>query len=283
MDNVVKIVEEPFSCARRSASVCSTCQHIDAAAQAEVAQISGRRFVDAGATVLANGGEARLVGTVLAGILKISKTLLNGSEQIVGLVYPGEFFGQLFGDRMDVAIEAATDVELCVADRLAYEALVMRYPRLKQLVLMNSLHELAVARESMLLLSCQTTLERVATYLLVMLERRVQMLTDISVRSQRDIAASHIRRVDLASYLGTTFETISRHLNYLAGRDIIRIIDSNHFEIIDKDGLLAISGVSDADLRVFRPTVLQRDAPQPATPTSPDRRSRTGADTLPDL
>jgi len=275
--NVVKFADHPFSCNSRRAL---THQWVEADALCEIARISGRRSVVAGGTIMVNGGEASLVGTVLAGILKISKTLLNGREQIVRLVYPGEFFGQLFEPRMDVAIEAATDADLCVADRVAYEGVVIRYPKLQQAVLHESLHELAVARENMLLLSCQTTLERVATYLLVMLERREQILSDMAVRPQRDIAVSQIRRVDLASYLSTTFETISRHLHQLSDMDVIRIIDNNHFEIVDKDRLLCISGVTDADLRVFRPSNRQPDASWSAMPGNFGRLRPNDSETL---
>lgn len=254
MGNMAGIPEASARCARCSASLCTLCERAEPAAHTELIRISGRRFVDAGGTILASGGEASLVGTVLAGILKVSKTLLNGREQIVSLVYPGEFFGQLFRPTMDFAVEAATDVELCVADREAYESVVRRHPALKQAVLQSMVNDLAIARESLLLLGCLTTLERVATYLLIMLERRENLLTDMAMRSQKRVAATHIRRSDLASYLSTTFETISRHLHHLAAKGVIRIIDSNHFEVLDPDRLRTIAGVSQADLAIFNPS-----------------------------
>tara|TARA_R110002020_G_scaffold32448_4_gene99834 strand:+ start:5109 stop:5855 length:747 start_codon:yes stop_codon:yes gene_type:complete len=229
------------------------------ASHADIARISGRHFIGAGQTILANGGDASLVGTVLAGVLKVSKTLPNGRERIVSLIYPGGFFGQLFAPVMDFAVEAATDAEICAADRTAYEGLLARHPKLEHALLVTTANQLALARERALLLSCQNSLERVATYLLVMASRRDHLLTGMEVAPQKAVAALMITRADLASYLGTTFETISRHLHYLADKNVILIIDSGHFEIIDPERLQSIAGVSNDDLRLFLPAPRQAD------------------------
>jgi CRP/FNR family transcriptional regulator len=122
MGNLASIVNEQSRCGRCRASVRSICGFSAPVIHADIARISGRRFVAEGQTVLAAGGTAGLVGTVLAGVLKVSKTLPNGRERIVSLLYPGDFLGQLCFPAMNFAFEAATDVEICVSDRLAYEA-----------------------------------------------------------------------------------------------------------------------------------------------------------------
>lgn len=258
MGNVTSIVDERTRCTRCRASVRSICGLSGLATHIEIARISGRRVVAGGATILANGSGANLVGTVLAGVLKVSKTLPDGREQIVSLVYPGDFFGQLFRPVMEFAVEAATDVELCVADRLAYEGVLSRHPEMEHAMLLATFGELALARERSLLLSCQTTLERVATYLLVMMERREQLLTATKLQSETRLATLAITRADLAGYLGTTFETISRHIHYLANKGVISIVDRSHFEVLDSDRLLSIAGVSSEDLRLFRAPLLDQ-------------------------
>ena len=206
-----------------------------------------------GQTILANGGEASVVGTVLRGVLKVSRTLPDGRERIVSLLYPGDFFGQLYVPSVDFSVEAATDAQICVADRLSYEGVMARHPDLAHAMLVVTTSALALARERSLLLSCQTTLERVATYLLVMVERRDRMLAEMKLRPHKTIAAFAVSRTDVASYLGTTFETISRHVHYLEAQGVIAIIDSSHFEVLDRDGLQTIAGVSADDLRLFLP------------------------------
>ena len=88
------------------------------------------------------------------------------------------------------------------------------------------------------------------------------MLTEIKLRPQKTIAAFAITRTDLASYLGTTFETISRQIHYLEDHGVIHIMDSNHFEIVDRGMLQTIAGVSNEDLRLFMPTSVERPPPR---------------------
>lgn len=254
MGKIEDIANEANRCTRCSASVRSVCGLSDFVAHSDIAAISARRFVPAGQTILASGGEAAVVGTVLGGILKVSKTLPDGRERIVSLLYPGDFFGQLFTTSMDFAVEAATDVEICVADRLAYEGVIGRHPKLEHAILLATSRALAVARESSLLLSCLTSLERVATYLLVIVGRRDHLLGGIRLPTRNSVAALGISRSDVASYLGTTIETISRHLHYLEDKGVILIRDNNHFEVLDADRLQSIAGVSDNDLALFMPT-----------------------------
>jgi CRP/FNR family transcriptional regulator, anaerobic regulatory protein len=267
MGKIEDIANEANRCMRCSASVRSVCGLSDLVTHADIAAVSGRRFVVAGQTILASGGEAAVVGTVLGGILKVSKTLPDGRERILTLLYPGEFFGQLFTDTMDFAVEAATDVEICVADRLAYEGVIGRHPKLEHAILLATSRALAVARESSLLLSCLTSLERVATYLLVTVGRRHHLFNGIRLPTLNAVATLGISRSDVASYLGTTIETISRHLHYLEHKGVILILDNNHFEVLDADRLQSIAGVSDSDLELFMPT--------PVPSMTEDRHSQT--------
>lgn len=250
MQTLGRLADQAARCAHCSLSG-TVCGLADIAGRAEIAAISGQRFVEAGQTIIANGGEATNVGTVLAGVLRVTRTLPDGRERVVGLLYPGDFFGQVFISSADFAIEAATDVEICVADRLAFEGAMARRPALARSLLLTMTNALAQAREQTLLLNCQTTLERVTTYLLVMLERRERRMADLKVRSLKATAAFMVSRADIASYLGTTFETISRHIHYLADRGVISIIDSNHFEVIDRGELQSIAGVSSDDIKLF--------------------------------
>lgn len=252
MQTLGRIADQATRCAHCSLSG-TLCGLAGIASRAEIAAISGQRFVEAGQTIIANGGEATNVGTVLAGVLKVTRTLPDGRERVVSLLYPGDFFGQVFISSADFAIEAATEAEICVADRLTFEGVVARHPALARSLLLTVTNALAQAREQALLLSCQTTLERVATYLLVMMERRERRMAELDVRSLKATAAFMVSRSDVASYLGTTFETISRHIHYLADRGVISIIDNSHFEVIERDELQLIAGVSNEDIRLFFP------------------------------
>ena len=95
--------------------------------------------------------------------------------------------------------------------------------------------------------ACQSTTERLATYLALRMLRKLG-----AGRSQSSaplIVRSPISRRDFAGFLGTTVETVSRNVQSLSRHQIIRIVDSGTFEILDPDQLIAASGQSEDDLR----------------------------------
>ena len=262
------IVEKPpmesARCDRCVVRDKAMCVVTELAAQIELGRVSRNRHARADETILAENSQSSVVGNVLAGVMRITKTLADGRQKVIGLIYPVEFFGRPYDETTEFAFEAATDVELCVIERHAFEAVVSRHPELEHELLLTTLNDLAFSRERSLLLGCQNTLERIATYLLVMLERREQLLADMSLERHKRVAISAINRRDLASYLSTTIETISRTIHHLSRIGVVRIIDSSHFEVLDPDGLLALSGLSPDDLKLFgrvRHVAVGRPAP----------------------
>ena len=51
-----------------------------------------------------------------------------------------------------------------------------------------------------------------------------------------------VNRRDIAAYLGTTVETLSRQIQNMARKKVIRILDAKHFEILDEARLIALAG-----------------------------------------
>jgi CRP/FNR family transcriptional regulator len=229
----------------------TVCSVLGSKIQKLLAEISVIKIFPAGSVVIGDGSGHAFVGSLLRGVVRQSRVLRDGREQIVGLAYPGEFLSQSIFGRLSFTIEAATDVEMCVAERPAFEALCDKEPRLRTEVMRRCLDDVSRANERVLMLASQSTLERVATYLLVTLARRELLLFDGHAAQHKRVSASSISRKDMASYLGTTMETISRHTHYLASKGIIRILDSAHFEVLDYDRLFTIAGVTDEELELL--------------------------------
>jgi CRP/FNR family transcriptional regulator len=221
-----------------------------------------RISVPVGAVVAYQGDDAKTIGTVVAGILKLVKTLPDGRQQIVGFVHPGELFGRPHAEQSDCAIEAATDVALCVSDRHAYERAMAIRPELEHQVLLLTLADLAEARTRELILGCQTTQERIASFLLITLRRRLRVIGGLASPGQVPVVALKISRKDLASYLSTSIETISRTLHQFADKRIIGLLDHEHFAIRDVDGLKQLCGLAAEDLDIFAEPSTKIAAPQ---------------------
>jgi CRP/FNR family transcriptional regulator len=216
-----------------------------------VAKRSKVLTVDAGDTIIASGAEGAIVGSVLAGILKLVKSLPDGRQQIVGLLHPGDFFGWPPNDPLKLSIEAATDAQLRLGDLDLFEASIVEDPMVGRQLLQMALQDLGEARMRGVIMGCQSPKERVASYLLIALERRSRTFGRHLKLSANQITALKISRRDLASYLSTTVETISRVLHEFANAELIGLLEHDHFEVIDHDGLIHASGLANEDLVAF--------------------------------
>lgn len=196
-----------------------------------------RRYAN-GVTLVEEGAEPSVVGFVTSGVVRITQSLQDGRQQVVGLAIAGDFFGHLFRRGDLFRYEAATDVSACVFRQKAFEAIMTRDHDLEHLVMTSLLGDLDMCREWMIVLGRQNTLERLVSFMLHISRR---MHASGLVLDPRIIEVPITRR-DIAAYLGTTVETISRHVQTLARKRLIRIIDSSHFEVLNRGQLISLSG-----------------------------------------
>jgi CRP/FNR family transcriptional regulator len=224
----------------------------DAALRDELVRIAHVRGFSAGETIVGEGEESGLVGTVISGVLRVQKTMPDGRQQIVGLLFAPNLFGRVFSRVSPVAIEAATDCRLCCFSRVAFESFLARHPAVEHDVMLAVLDELDAAQEWMLLLGCQAVQEKVASFLLMVLR---QADAGGPRRRQRMVIVP-VSRHDMAVYLGTTAETISRTIQDFARRGVLRIINPQRFEVLDETRLARLSGRASAsgDDRLHEPS-----------------------------
>ncbi len=56
----------------------------------------------------------------------------------------------------------------------------------------------------------------------------------------------------MAAYLGTTVESVSRSIQYVARNRVIEIVDPQHFNVIDPSRLVALSGHEHEEFDMLR-------------------------------
>ncbi len=110
----------------------------------------------AGQIIRDERSDTRVVGIVRAGIVRLSKTMSDGSKVTVETFRRGKFFGHLFLRGPGLPFEAATDVELCMVDRQAFERLADEYPQLQRALLAQAMAELEAVRDRLALLTAAT-------------------------------------------------------------------------------------------------------------------------------
>lgn len=221
-------------CPIRERAVCAYC---DQSELNTLDSIKSYRDYAAGRELLAAGEESQVVGSIVRGMVKLTKTLSDGRTQMVGLLFPGDFVGHAMRARAEYDAIAATDVTLCQFQRKPFEQLLRTTPRLEQRMLQMTLDELDAAREWLLLLGRKTAREKLASFLL-MLARR-----ESSAGRRRDIAVElPLTRAEIAEYLGMTIETVSRQMTKLRADGVITFESTRALKLPDLDMLTEEAG-----------------------------------------
>jgi len=223
------------------------CGALDDEAIARLGRIARRRRLSRGTVITRAGDPSVEVHNIVNGLVKLSKLLPDGREQIVGLLHPSDFLGCTFRETCDVTAEAATDVELCSFDKAAFERLLGETPELEHSFLKTVLSELDAAREWMVLLGCKSGLERVASFLWFLLARNRSQGCTRSPATGAPIYTIPLSRGDMSLYLGLSMETVSRQISRLAANGAIVLVDARHFTVPDPGRLKALTGEPDSE------------------------------------
>ncbi|MBN9052436.1 MAG: FAD-dependent oxidoreductase, partial [Rhizobiales bacterium] len=89
---------------------------------------------------------------VLRGVVKLTKVLEDGRQQVVGLQFAPDLLGRPMASESRVTAETASDVELCMFPKPALEALMRDGGPVEHRIMMQALRELDEARDWMVTL-----------------------------------------------------------------------------------------------------------------------------------
>lgn len=223
------------ACEARHRGICGA---LDAPELLRLGRTSSRHEYRAGATLVAAGERAGHCSNILSGVVKLSKLLPDGRQQVVELQLAPDFLGRPFVEESDVLVEAATDVRLCSFPRRTLEIMMADSPALENRMHRQALRQLDDAREWMMTLGRKTAAEKVASFLL-MLARHVQPQEE-GCSTSFDLPLS---RADTADFLGLTMETVSRQLTGLRKRGVIGMEKARHVTVADLKDLKAAAGL----------------------------------------
>ncbi|MEM7496961.1 MAG: Crp/Fnr family transcriptional regulator [Pseudomonadota bacterium] len=229
------------SCPIRDRAVCtySSDQELQT-----LESIKYYRSFDPGQEILAAGERTDFLGSVVEGVVSLSKTMADGRRQMVGLMFPSDFIGRPMRESVPYDVTAVTPVRLCLFKRGRFEALLRESPAIERRLLEMMLDELDAARDWMLLLGRKTAREKIATFLLI-LARRATLSGGQGAQDGVEISLP-ITREAMADYLGLTIETVSRQFTSLRKDGIIALEGTRTVRVPDFMALLDAAG-EDAD------------------------------------
>lgn len=231
-------------CSVRNRAICNL---LSSEEMRELAAITRHATFEPGQVILAEADSREIVGTVTAGVVKLTKALPDGRQQIVGLLFPSDFMGRLRAGESRVHAEAITRVEVCLFNAPRFRELTERYPVLKNGIYERALNDIDAAREWMVLLGRKTAEEKLATFLVMLAERAV------IATCRRDATGAFMdedgpvllklpmSRADMADHIGLTIETVSRQITRFKGNGLISVIGGRDLQIPDLGRLRAIA------------------------------------------
>jgi CRP/FNR family transcriptional regulator len=228
------------TCPVRTTSVCSALPRHH---RMTLAQQSHIRRIRKGDVIAHEGDSITQVASITSGVAKMTKTLSDGRQQIVGLGFPSDVVGRPFAETSGVRVEAATDVTMCSFRRPQFEGFLRDHPDLEQFLLKAKLDELDVARDWMLVLGRKTAMERVATFLAMLAKRARQEPAGDAPQTDTLTFELPLSRSEIGDYLGLTLETVSRQFSKLKKLGIIMTEDGRSLTIRDVDRLTSIAGL----------------------------------------
>ena len=224
------------SCEARHGGVCAA---LDTDQLAVLARSARKYEAGSGTELMGDAERVESYANVLSGVVKLTKTLSDGRQQIVGLQFAPDFLGRPFKAESDLNAEAATDVSLCAFPRASVERMMQASPELERRLYRQALKELDDARDWMVTLGRKTASERIASFLLMIARNTGPAAGTDRTSARFDLP---LTRADIADFLGLTIETVSRQLTRLRAEKIITIENNRHVVVADLSRLEARQG-----------------------------------------
>jgi len=227
----VENVTRCSACAIRHRAICDALSPNEIEA---LNRLSRKRTIPAGQTILGEGEARTIFANIVSGVVKLTKTLDDGRQHIIGLLFSSDFLGRAFRQDNPYFAEAATDVELCVFPTAGFERLLKEHPGLEHRLFQFTLTELDACQEWMLLLARKKAEERVASFLLMIAKRVPHLGGCTASQNENEVRfVLPLSRTEISDCLGLTIETVSRQITRLKTKGIIELV--NYREIIIPD------------------------------------------------
>ena len=223
------------SCEARHKGMCGV---LEPEQLRELAKATRKARHEPGVELVGDSTEIQSYANVMRGVVKLTKVLDNGRQQVVGLQFAPDFLGRLFGDHNAVTAQAASSVELCVVPKGTLEQLIEKNPALEHRLMQQTLRELDEARSWMVTLGRKTAQEKVASFLLL-IATHLNPTAEETSSAQFDLP---LTRYDIADFLGLTIETVSRQITKLRQHGVIVVTNNRHVEIPDLERLEGLCG-----------------------------------------
>jgi CRP/FNR family nitrogen fixation transcriptional regulator len=174
--------------------------------------------------IYAQGQRSRSLYQIEYGAVRIYRLLADGRRQIVAFHLVGETFGFEINETHSFYAEAMVNTGLTTVERAAGGLLNDRLVGV-------ALKAMVRAQEHLLVVGRQSSLEKIAVFLVDLADRQ----------GGTDSIDLPMSRIDIGDYLGLTIETVSRTISKLRDMGIVKLHNARSIEIIKPEKLRILS------------------------------------------
>ena len=185
-------------------------------------------------TIFLQQEDAKNLYNITKGNIKIYRLLSDGRIQIIGFLYPGDFFGSYKKEKYNYSAEAIGEVRTCAFNQESLDNYLEENLNLAKELLHMTSHELTLAQDRMGVLGKMNANERVAKFILNISKQRER------IGWQNNPVSLPMTRQDIADYLGLTLETVSREITRFKTSNLIKLMTTKQIFIVDKEKLSAV-------------------------------------------
>lgn len=198
----------------------SAPQRADLARLAEIIE-----YKTAGSKIFSQGDSAAFIYLLVDGLTRVCHTLHNGDRQILAFHWPGDLFGLAEHGRYVNSAETITKATVNRFPVKKLEAFLLENPQVQEDFLVKAMHDLRRSQRQLLIMGRYDIPRRLAAFLL-----------DCSGQGHYFDPATQVltlpmSRYDIADYLGTSAETVTRALGRLESDGVLRRLTARTLEL----------------------------------------------------
>lgn len=205
--------------------------HLEQEQMVEIAKHTHARSYQKGEFLYQPDEDSDSLYIVNSGLVRIFRITESGKEQLVRFLRPGDFTGELalFNTTKTQAFaEAMKDTKVCMLTRQDLQELLIKYPNISLKIMQEFSRRLGQSEKQTTLVATEKVETRLALFLVEQMD------------PEKHEVILPMAKKDLASYLGTTPETLSRKLGSLEDRGLISQVTNKQIRINDVDALLLV-------------------------------------------
>jgi CRP/FNR family transcriptional regulator, anaerobic regulatory protein len=214
--------------------------HLSVEEMQKVVQFARPKHYQKGEMIFQPGDLTEQLLIIHTGRVKIYRVSELGKEQLLRILEPGDFIGELSLFTSETSAnyaEAMSNTEICAIHRKDLQEMLIIHPEVSLKILEEIGKRLKEAEMTIERLSLQDAEKRVASYL-------IEQISSAPITEDEMAPVTIVlpmSKKDLSSYIGTTQETLSRRLTTFQERGLISQSGQRNIVILNIDELKKIA------------------------------------------